>query len=523
MIPNYNFKHNLRENWDLLAVILIYFLLGFFLFKYYLYITGVDGICYISIAQKYATGDFSNAINGYWGPLFSWLLVPFLVKGFTPLFSLISAKTLSLIIGFTTLIGLRWLSHRVEIDETIRKLFVFALIIPILCFAFTELTADLLMTCSLVFCLVFLLDPNYPNNYWNGLICGFTGSLAYFSKSFGFPFFLILFVLFGLFYYFKKFKSDKRVIKNLILGLTVFLLLSASWILILHEKYGEVTIGTSGTYNYNALGPDVQLQHPMNKFGVIKPPNDKAISGWEDPSYVKLRSWSPFESWPSFQYQLKLIGENILGFITLMFWFSPIMLPVLLWGFIAYLKTSDKRFKWGIMSILVTISLFIMGYLPFFIQARYFYLVYFLSFILGVYLLNEIIERKNFKNHRKNFLLFIFFFLFVVSPFITLSYNANSYGGIYELSEILRNDYHVQGNIASDSEALTSFYMSYLLDSSYMGAITTNTINLDLKLETEGVDYYLVWDTNGNVQLGSYTEIKHIEGMYPRVFKKNDQ
>jgi len=65
--------------------------------------------------------------------------------------------------------------------------------------------------------------------------------------------------------------------------------------------------------------------------------------------------------------------------------------------------------------------------------------------------------------------------------------------------------------------------MSYLLDSSYMGAITTNTINLDLKLETEGVDYYLVWDTNGNVQLGSYTEIKHIEGMYPRVFKKNDQ
>ena len=108
-------------------------------------------------SQKYATGDFSNAINGYWGPLFSWLLVPFLVKGFTPLFSLISAKTLSLIIGFTTLIGLRWLSHRVEIDETIRKLFVFALIIPILCFAFTELTADLLMTCSLVFCLVFYL------------------------------------------------------------------------------------------------------------------------------------------------------------------------------------------------------------------------------------------------------------------------------------------------------------------------------------------------------------------------------
>lgn len=518
---NYNFKQSLRENWDLLAVFFIYFFLGFFLFNYYLYITGVDGICYISIAQKYATGDVFNAINGYWSPLFSWLLVPFVVNGFTPLFSLISAKILSLIIGFVTIIGLRWLSYRFKIDETIRKLFVFALIIPILCFAFTELTSDLLMTCALIYCLVFLLDPDYPNNYWNGLICGFTGALAYFSKSFGFPFFLSLFVLFSILYYFKKFKSDKRVIKNLILGLIVFFLLSGSWMLILHEKYGEFTIGTSGTYNYNALGPDVQLQHPMNDFGVIKPPNDSAVSGWEDPSYVKLRPWSPLESWSSFQYQLKLVSDNILGIIIVMFWFSPIMLPVLLWGVIAYLRSSDITFKWGLMSLLITFILLIMGYLPFFIQARYFYLVYFLSFIMGVYLLNSFIQRNSFKNYQKNFLLFLFFFLFVVSPFITLYFNANSYGGIYELSEILRNDYQVQGNIASDSEALTSLYMSYLLDSSYTGAITTNTADLDSKLETNDVDYYLVWNTNDNVHPGCYTEIKQIKGMYPRVFKLN--
>lgn len=151
------------------------------------------------------------------GPFILWLLVPFFVNGFTPLFSLISGYIIFNIQIYYPLLRTALVNHRVEIDETIRKLFVFALIIPILCFAFTELTSDLLMTCSLVFCLVFLLDPNYPTNYWNGLICGFTGSLAYFSKSFGFPFFLILFVLFSLFYYFKKFKSDKRVIKNLIL------------------------------------------------------------------------------------------------------------------------------------------------------------------------------------------------------------------------------------------------------------------------------------------------------------------
>lgn len=516
---NFNYHYNLRKNWDLLAVFFIYFFLGFFLFNYYLYITGVDGICYISIAQKYATGDVSNAINGYWGPLFSWLLVPFVVNGFTPLFSLISAKILSLIIGFVTLIGLRWLSYRFEIDETIRKLFVFALIIPILCFALTELTSDLLMTCALIYFLVFLMDSDYPNNHWNGLMCGFTGALAYFSKSFGFPFFLALFVLFSFLYYFKKFKSDKRVIKNLILGLIVFFLLSGSWMLILHEKYGEFTIGTSGTYNYNALGPDVQLQHPMNKFGVIKPPNDSAVSGWEDPSYVKLRSWSPFESWLSLYYELTIIGKNIEGLLILMFWFSPILLLVLLYGVLTFVRSSNKKFRWGLISILIPVSVFIAGYLPFFIQARYFYFVYFLSFLMGSYILNDFILKKNYKNLQKYFFCSVFLFLFVFSPFIIMINNAGSYGGIYEVSENLKNDCQVKGNIASDSEALTSFYVSYLLGSSYHGIITTNTTNLDSKLQINGINYYLVWNTNEKIDLDNYGEIKGNKGIYPRVFK----
>ena len=507
------------KNWDLIVAICIYSLLGFFLFKYFLYITGVDGICYISIAQKYATGDISNAINGYWSPLFSWLLVPFFIKGFTPLSALISSKILSLIIGLFTLIGLHWLSHRFKMDKTIRTLFVFSLIIPILCFAFTQLTSDLLMACALLYCLVFLLDPDYPNNYFNGLMCGFAGALAYLSKSFAFPFFLVLFVLFSLLYYFKKFKDDKRVLKNLVLGLVVFFLISGSWMLVLNEKYGEWTIGTSGEYNYNALGPEAQLNHPMNMFGAVKPPNNSAVSGWEDPSYVKLKSWSPFESWSSFQYQLKLIGENILGMTILMFWFSLLMIPVMLFGLIAYLKSPDKTFKWGVMSLLIIISFFIAGYLPFFVQTRYFYIVYFMSFLLGSFILSAFIQKSNFNKIQKNLLLFGFFFLLVISPFITLVNNANSYGGIYELSETLRNDYQVHGNIASDSEALTSLYMSYLLDSSYQGAIATNTTELDPKLIKNGIDYYLVWNTMDNIDMEHYGEIKYINEIYPRVFK----
>jgi len=56
-----------------------------------------DATLYLSIAEKYIRGDFSNAINGYWGPLLSWLLVPLLYIGASHVFAV---NALSLIFGF---------------------------------------------------------------------------------------------------------------------------------------------------------------------------------------------------------------------------------------------------------------------------------------------------------------------------------------------------------------------------------------------------------------------------------------
>lgn len=65
-------------------VLMVYAISGIFFLNYYQYQINPDGICYISIAQKYLSGNYGSAINGYWGPLLSWLLVPFLFFGFTP-------------------------------------------------------------------------------------------------------------------------------------------------------------------------------------------------------------------------------------------------------------------------------------------------------------------------------------------------------------------------------------------------------------------------------------------------------
>jgi hypothetical protein len=40
-----------------------------------------DAMLYVSLAEKYLSGDIQNAVNGYWGPLLAWLFVPFLAAG----------------------------------------------------------------------------------------------------------------------------------------------------------------------------------------------------------------------------------------------------------------------------------------------------------------------------------------------------------------------------------------------------------------------------------------------------------
>lgn len=97
-------KNTLRisKSNSLPIILLITFLIsGFSLIGNYQYLNGADGMSYISIAKLYISGDYANAINGYWGPLFSWLLIPFFyLFGSEPLKALYLARILSLIIGF---------------------------------------------------------------------------------------------------------------------------------------------------------------------------------------------------------------------------------------------------------------------------------------------------------------------------------------------------------------------------------------------------------------------------------------
>ena len=184
----------LNDNWDIITVLAVYTILAFFSLRYFQYKIGGDEISYINIAKAYSVGDWGNAINGYWSPLYSWLMAPFLLFGFKPLYAVYVSKTVSIIIGFFTIISVRRLSRTFVMDKMVERSILVVLIPSILYFSLICNTPDLLLVCILIYYLSIIFDPRYSDNLINGVLCGLLGALAYFTKGFAFPFFLFHFI-----------------------------------------------------------------------------------------------------------------------------------------------------------------------------------------------------------------------------------------------------------------------------------------------------------------------------------------
>jgi hypothetical protein len=499
--------NRIKHNLDLILVIIIYFIIGILLINHYQYIINSDGISYISIAKNYLNGNFADAVNGYWGPLFSWLLTPFLFFGSTPLYALYSTKVLSLIVGFFTIIGVKLLISRFEMEKSTKTIILFALIPIVLFFSLNLITPDLLVTCILIYYLYFIFSPEYSSKLLNGFLCGLLGSLAYVSKSYALFFFLAHFILFNLFYYFKNITKDekRKILKNLFLGLIVFFIISGAWICLISVKYGEMTIGTTGSYNQALISPQLQGQQPMYYQGLLKPSNKNAVSAWEDPSYLKMESWSPFESWDYFKYQINLILQNIFNILYSIESFSLLSILIIIGSLLFIIKSSSISLpKNKISYLLITIILYSAGYSLILVEPRYLWFICILLLLMGVYLINLSSENHLFNNSMKNILVIFLVFSFITTPLIGLSAEYNAGKNIYHISETLKINYNIHGNIASNDQWQITTYLVYYTEGKYYGQTKENTNYNDLKkeLKDNNIDYYLVWgNSNENVYL----------------------
>ena len=513
----------IKLDWRLILILIIYVTIGLFLLVYYQYQINPDGVGYIHIAEEYMGGNFYGSVNAYWGPLLSWLLMPFLYFNQSPTSALYSTKLLSLIVGFFTIIGVRQLSYRFEMMEIIRSAILLTVVPITLYFSLSVITPDLLILCILVYYFAIIFNPNYSNKLSNGLLCGALGAVAYLGKSFIFTFFIAHFLIMNIFHYYKyvETKQRKNVSRNLILGFLTFLVISGVWVGLISAKDGEFTFGTAGEYNHDLVGPQSngypQLYQGLSAPGEVKNQNQA------------VKHWSPFTSWSNFNYQLKLIWANIQHVLSILQYYSYLSITILivyLLLFIGLLNRinlyKQKNLQENLLYPLVTLIIYIGLYMPILVEERYIWPVYIMLLLMGGYLIylffkTELFGESNYfgklriENVTKGVILLIFAFSFIIMPFNFLISNLNTGKDIYTLSNTLESQYNVHGNVATNDRLIDTQYISFYLNTTSYGQAQKNIGDNELQtqLAKYNIDYYFIWCDSAPHALSGYREINY--------------
>jgi hypothetical protein len=472
-----------------------------------------DSMLYFSIAQKYLNGNFHDAINGYWGPLLAWLLVPFLHFGIS---DVLSINLLDMFIGVLTVIGVWILSFRFEITGKIRAVLLICLLPIVLKFSLVQ-PMDFILLCLLVYYLSAVFHGDYHRKLRYGVSSGILGALAYLTKAYAFPFFIVHFFIMNIFHYFKNVTKKERihVVKSAIAGFLIFFVISGSWIILISEKYGHPTFSTMRDTNFNAPGPGamgggLEFGVPVFYKGFFAPPNDTAFVVWEDPSYLRGNPWSPWQSWTHFKHFIRLLLKNISDGLKIYEGFSTLSIAIII-AYLLFLSTAPFRIwlsRCDVLYPLFTLMLFSGGYVLFHVEERYLWLVNVLLLIMGGHVLSRIYREEFFKSNVKKSIILVFFvisFIFVPTKYIIQVGRGGMDTDMYDISTDLKQ-LGIRGNFASNREYVPvhdawhkTFRLAYWLNSRYYGQAKTGIDGNELEgeLKKYNIDYYFVWD-DGN-------------------------
>lgn len=242
------------------------------------YVNNPDTFQYLMIARHYLAGDFREAVNGYWGPLLSWLMIPFTGQDFGDIPAL---KTLLLVIGGGVVWTWSGVLKRANVPEPYAEALAYAAVPFVLAYAFLSPTADLLfLWVSLALFRLLLAgsvfaDPARLRRFtWLGV-------LAYYTKAFGFPLFLCLFIT-------EWWSRRKQVgVHRLALrALAIYLLCLAPWVAAISFKYGHITVSEAAAFNRSpgvAPMPGQTMALPVLSDELTRPAGAHALSAWEEP------------------------------------------------------------------------------------------------------------------------------------------------------------------------------------------------------------------------------------------------
>ena len=175
-------------------IYLLFFLVGLLVVFYFTknYVDSADLIQYLAISRTYSTLDAYAALNDFWSPMISWLIIPVTLFTDDELFSFKLLQSIFAFLAFVFLV--RW-SNLLSFSALIKSFFLFACGLFFLSCAFFNGSPDLLYL-VLVFVLFFIFERSIKKGKMLIIPISSAGALLYFTKGFGFVFFVVLVLLF---------------------------------------------------------------------------------------------------------------------------------------------------------------------------------------------------------------------------------------------------------------------------------------------------------------------------------------
>lgn len=515
-----NIKKSIKTNFFVIFITIFFYLLfELFLLSYEKYQINPDILSYISISQSFSKLNFHDAVNSYWGPMTSWLLIPFISASIDPL---LSVKIINCLCSIAILIVLYKTSIHLNIKYYLNFIMLIGISFYLLSFA-TYDTPDLLFA-FFVLATWYTTIKLYSNpGYKNATIVGLLGSCCYFTKSYGLPLIIVFLIINCLYTIVRR---NFSLLSQLLISVFVFTLISVSWILCLSEKYNTFTYGTSGSYNYSLVGPNT-TGHTMFTTALMPPPTEQAKSSWEDPSLFQYKSWSPLKSKYDMLHQLSIIKINV---ITIFKYHLPVVLTL---SFVLSLIVLRKEcVSPVILMSIILVSTYLGGYSLIFSLPRYLIPVPPILMFIVVYLLNKLSEigTKFWKLSCLLLTLVVSSLSFVPSSLDYLRVQTEHQEGIeyYQLANRISQT-RINGNIASNKNWesphlnwVNTLFIAYYLPIKYFGydsVIKDESSEAIYKhLKEKNINYYFLWGENSHQLLNNkYKLIGRFEDPYNRL------
>lgn len=447
----------------------------------YQYIFDVDGIGYAAVAQHYLHGNYRLAVNGFWNPLNSWIVVPFINAGLT---DHAAFKLANALFAIGSLVVLHSLLNKFSLEDWLKTSMQFVSVILLLHYTYNELASDALLVFLLLLYFNLVKSDHFFKSVSKNMFAGFIGGCLYLDKSYGFPFFIFHFSIIHL-----VLNPDrKQALKQLFAGFSAFALVTFPWIWALHWKYGEwmIAFGKFNAHWNFSKGP---IPGPV----IQAPPYEGSAAVWEDPWHTRKDNLSNVPLLTIALHQIRVILFNFQQWLICIHDLSFLSSAILLFSAVFYFVQKNKTWLYLIITLLTLPA----GYLLLHVETRFIWALGFIFMIAGGLMMQHLFQVINIRKWQQLLIWVIFFGSFLLEPVNQLKDNAFNGKELFHTAELMKEK-SIAGKFTSNTKKSECMVIAYLSKNAYYTITKPSYTNDELldEIKKYKIQYYFFYYTS---------------------------